>query len=334
MMKKILLCLTVVILTFVNIETIYAQDKTTTINVVVDGDENSYEYLRYKIYVTENSGEVNLFYEKFFSSISTICINGEEFIYGEGEDIVKPYYDDETNSYISSQSFSNINVVQSIKIVNQDNKDSIVVSYDVSNAATEDDNKVLVAIRVMQDVSISDNDKCNIQVDKSIVTNESQFEYDNLGANWGISSSEDSNIYYYSKPYNGQNPYDQLVFANWGSMYEEYWNYIPDNSKTIDDTAVSYIWKEKEILPGETVNYSIANYIKADTDITGTISIEVINDNHGVTEKDKQQNNSILTGDNIPFFIVTVLLVIASGTFYVLRKGGRKKENENKKKTN
>lgn len=331
--KKVIIMLLLCLLTLARSTKIYAYEDETTINVVVNGDKTSREYLRYMIYVSDNENKTNVVYDKFYSNVTTIYINGETYIYGEGTDIIEPYFDEDNSAYISTQSFGEIIVTQTIRIVKgeTDNvNDTVLVSYDVQslsdtsqahkdNVDSQNDNNY-VGLRVMEDIMINNDDKCDITVDDIPITNETIFETENLTYSWAVSSTEKDNIAYTGSVWNSENPYDSVTFANWDSVYETYWHYVPNNSIVISDAAVCYEWNERELASGSTISFSVNNNILVDRKVAGTISIDVKEDNNS---KDTSKNNflnKIVTNDKTPFVIVLVVAILSIGIFFVLSK--------------
>ncbi len=99
------------------------------------------------VYAAENSVSINeesndkkLTYSNFYSSYTTININGADYIYGEGEEIQKPVFDKETKSSISTQKFGDIEVTQFLRFVNgftDKYNDMVEISYEIKNTSKE-----------------------------------------------------------------------------------------------------------------------------------------------------------------------------------------------------
>lgn len=114
------------------------------LNICVENDSSQSEYCRFVIRTKEGSLSTNndkkLTYSNFYSSYTTININGADYIYGEGEEIQKPVFDKETKSSISTQKFGDIEVTQFLRFVNgftDKYNDMVEISYEIKNTSKE-----------------------------------------------------------------------------------------------------------------------------------------------------------------------------------------------------
>ena len=116
------------------------------LNICVENDSSQSEYCRFVIRTkegslsTNNDNDKKLTYSNFYSSYTTININGADYIYGEGEEIKKPVFDKETKSSISTQKFGDIEVTQFLRFVNgftDKYNDMVEISYEIKNTSKE-----------------------------------------------------------------------------------------------------------------------------------------------------------------------------------------------------
>ena len=91
------------------------------IRLTVEQDSDQSEYLRFCLDTnngqtsTKDDDQKNLTYKNFYSGYTTLNINGENYIYGEGTDTREPAYDASTGSHTSSQKFGDVEIQQTCK---------------------------------------------------------------------------------------------------------------------------------------------------------------------------------------------------------------------------
>lgn len=311
----------------------------------VEQDSNEGEYLRFNLETVvgdENNLEDNeksLLYSNFFSGYTTIHYDGQEFMYGRGTDIIKPYYNSETKEYISNQKFGNLLVEQKLsfcKGFTEGYDDMLKVVYSVTN---EDENNSLVGVRLLIDPMLDNDDKCKVEIDNVSFTNEARFFSDNIPQKWSVKSSDES-IIAFGKIDNGVGtPVDSLVFANWNSLYDNRWIYDVDTSVVNNDCAIALSWNDNEIKSGETKNYTafygVKNAVKTESyteevtqNTTQNKPIQTItekgtsNNTVSVSENSKGDDkySVITTGGSIPVALLIVLLMSALGVVLFKRR--------------
>ena len=240
----------------------------------VESRSSEGEYLRFNLETV--NGDVNnadddekaLLYSNFFSGYATIHYDGHTFMYGRGDDICKPYYDNETKEYVSKQKFGELSVEQRLSFAKgftNEYDDMLKMTYSVANLGEESS---LVGARILIDPMLDNDDKCSVEFDNIEFKNEAAFYSDNVPKVWSVKSS-DGNITAFGKIDNNvDNPVDMVTFANWDSLYDNRWNYDVDTSAVNNDCAVAFSWDDEEIKKDETLKYTayygVKNTIKTE----------------------------------------------------------------------
>ena len=299
------------------------------------------EYLRFNLETVkgdENNADDDqkaLLYSNLFSGYTTIHYDGHTLMYGRGDDICKPYYDNETKEYVSKQKFGEVSVEQRLsfdKGFTDEYDDMLKMTYSVTNLS---ENTSLVGLRILIDPMLDNDDKCSVEIDNIEFTNESSFYNDNIPKIWSVKSS-DVNITAFGKIDNSvDNPVDTVTFANWDSLYDNRWNYNIDTSSVNKDCAVAFLWNDKEINKRETLQYTayygVKNTIKAEpiTDIATsgvkqdsthnsnikptTVEQNTVSNAVPASEKTdiEDKTSAITTGSAMPVFLLIVVFVSA-----------------------
>ena len=328
--KKIILMCTIVTSMFAN--NVYAASTDSTSNSMknefldlsVDDNEDSMDYCRFNLKTAEGcitskeDDNSNLLYENFYTGLTTIFIGDEGYVYGKGKSVKSPYYDKKEESNISVQKFNEIKVEQKLKFVKgftDEYDDMLEIKYVVSNEGKNESN---VGLRIMIDPFLSYDDGGVLQVGDKSITNESEFNSNEIGESWSI-KSEKTGIEAYGKI--TDDSFNSLQFANWDELFNEKWNYEVSNLEYVEDSAVAMNWVPTSIKPGEsktfTMVYGVKNTKNIVTDDETEVEIkeETITNNTGNTTKSGDYQNIIL--------ISVCSLVSLVAVIFLLKKGGR-----------
>ena len=199
----------------------------------------------------------NLMYENFYSSYTTIAVNGKAYRFGEGETVAKPYYDRGKDACITVQKFGAVEVTQSLTFADgmeTGHDDMLLVSYSAENTGSD---SVLLGFRIMIDSQLDKDDRCKTKADNAPVAFEKKYS-DSLPGTWQV-DSQDGAVTAYGKL---STMPDSVILANWSSLSDKKWNYIPDASKDISDAAAALVWDNSTLEAGQSGNYSVYYGVK------------------------------------------------------------------------
>ncbi|MEE0872765.1 MAG: hypothetical protein UIH27_04735 [Ruminococcus sp.] len=199
----------------------------------------------------------NLMYENFYSSYTTIAVNGKAYRFGEGESVAKPYYDRGKDACITVQKFGAVEVTQSLTFADgmeTGHDDMLLVSYSAENTGSD---SVLLGFRIMIDSQLDKDDRCKTKADNAPVAFEKKYS-DSLPGTWQV-ASQDGAVTAYGKL---STMPDSVILANWSSLSDKKWNYIPDASKDISDAAAALVWDNSTLEAGQSGNYSVYYGVK------------------------------------------------------------------------
>ena len=228
------------------------------LNICVENDSSQSEYCRFVIRTkegslsTNNDNDKKRTYSNFYSSYTTININGEDYIYGEGEEIQEPVFDKETKSSISIQKFGDIEITQFLRFVNgftDKYNDMVEISYEIKNTSKEEAN---VGIRVMIDAMPGDDDKGTIKVNSSEYEKEFELKDEDVTKEWSVFSNNDNEIEAYGKASSNTDVIpSKIQFANWNNLYDNRWDYSVNYDEANEDSAIAIVWNDVNIESGE-----------------------------------------------------------------------------------
>ena len=188
------------------------------------------------------------------TSYTTIRVNGNSYIYG----INNSSFNAEEGYNVSSGSFGGLDVKQKLTLVNNpatDREDIAEIKYTVTNNTDEMQN---AGLRIMLDTQLGYNDDAPFRVPQyGSITSETEFVGDNIPQFWQAfdnltNPSVISQGRFYSS--NSEKP-NKVQFTNWRRVYNCAWGYAINSNWVNGDSAVSVIWDEKAIAPGETREY-------------------------------------------------------------------------------
>lgn len=304
--------------------------------VNLEDEKESTEYLRFKVLTEKGSVNTNeddnkkLTYNNFASSYTTININEKSYIFGQGDTIEEPKYNEKTSSIKCSQKFGDILVTQELELVTGFTygfKDMVKITYNVDNLGEE---KALVGIRLMIDPFIGQDDKGLIEIDNEAIMAETNIFGADFKGVWQIKSNYE-NVVAYGK--STENNYDSITFANWDKLYDNRWNYEVNEVEAILDSAVAMTWNEEllEANSSRTMDstYGVKNEIQEEIneEVIGESEFDL--DNINSAESGVLGASEMKTGDenNLIWIILSVLVSITVIAVIVKVKIGGKKND-------
>lgn len=300
--KKAMLITTAILAAQVMSIPVYAAENNVSINeesmyndylnICVENDSSQSEYCRFVIRTkegslsTNNDNDKKLTYSNFYSSYTTININGEDYIYGEGEEIQEPVFDKETKSSVSTQKFGDVEVTQFLRFVNgftDKYNDMVEISYEIKNTGKE---KANVGIRVMIDAMPGDDDKGTIKVNSSEYEKEFELKNEDVTKEWSVFSNNDNEIEAYGKASSNTDVIpSKIQFANWNNLYDNRWDYSVNYDEANEDSAIAIVWNDVNIESGDkkilSTCYGVRNVDETPKD----------DENNNKEEDNKQEDN-------------------------------------------
>ena len=266
------------------------------LNLSVEKDNNEGEYCRFVVKTnegslsTKNDNEKKIMYNNFYSSYTTININGVNYIYGEGEEIQKPVFDKETKSSISIQKFGDVEITQFLRFVNgftDKYKDMVEISYEVNNTSKEN---LHIGIRVMIDAMLGNDDKGIINVNSLNSENEFEIKEKDVLNSWSI-SSDNKEIEAYGKSSDNTDVVpSKIQFANWDNLYDNRWDYSINYNEENEDSAIGIVWDDVDIARGEKRLFSTCYGVK-NIDETPSDNEDNKQEDSSKQEDNKQKDN-------------------------------------------
>lgn len=300
--KKAMLITTAILAAQVMSIPVYAAENNVSINeesmyndylnIFVENDSSQSEYCRFVIRTkegslsTNNDNDKKLTYSNFYSSYTTININGADYIYGEGEEIQEPVFDKETKSSVSTQKFGDVEVTQFLRFVNgftDKYNDMVEISYEIKNTGKE---KANVGIRVMIDAMPGDDDKGTIKVNSSEYEKEFELKNEDVTKEWSVFSNNDNEIEAYGKASSNTDVIpSKIQFANWNNLYDNRWDYSVNYDEANEDSAIAIVWNDVNIESGDkkilSTCYGVRNVDETPKD----------DENNNKEEDNKQEDN-------------------------------------------
>ena len=109
----------------------------------------------------------------------------------------------------------------------------------------------------MLDSQLGKDDLGILTVDGAVLDFEKEYK-DAVPEQWSI-TAEDGSITAYGKVLTVP---DSIVFADWSSLFDKKWQYRPDASKDIQDSAAALVWHNSTLSAGEERVFSVYYGVK------------------------------------------------------------------------
>lgn len=206
---------------------------------------------------TDNEKRMLYGFPGYTTSYSTIVVDGRAYKY-KADSANQPVFDAEHKKITSAMTIGNVFVTQTLSFVNNvstGEENVIEIRYDVKN---NDTISHTAGGRIMLDTMLGSNDSAPFRVPGTgDVTTEKEYEGDAVPDYWQAfdSLTHPTIIAQGSfKRADFNNP-DKVQFTNWSRVDSTMWNYQIQPERSNDDSAVSAIWNEKELVSGGTFVY-------------------------------------------------------------------------------
>ena len=188
------------------------------------------------------------------TSFTTVRVNGTSYVY----QINNSSFNEEEGYNISFGNFGGLDVEQKLTLKENPatgREDTVEIKYTVKNNTEETH---AAGLRIMMDTMLGSNDAAPFRVPQyGSITTETEFSgcdipqfwqaFDNLTNPTVIAQGR-----FYSSA--GVKP-DKVQFTSWSRVRNTYWGYTVKPEYSNGDSAVSVIWEEDALAPGESREY-------------------------------------------------------------------------------
>ena len=187
------------------------------------------------------------------SSYTTIRVDEENYIFGEGTFTISPSFDEQLGMNKSEQMIDGLRVKQELSIVKNtatDREDLVEIKYIVKNESTSPKS---IGVRIMMDTMLGANDAVPFRVRSGVITHEREYAKGTVPQYWqAFDSLESPQVVSQGTLLQsvGNNP-DRVQFTNWRRVHDCEWGYKVNTSYSNGDSAVSVIWDTNTLMPRE-----------------------------------------------------------------------------------
>jgi hypothetical protein len=220
-----------------------------TLAVQDDPQETAYASFMLK----KANEDSTLTYAQFYSSYTTVCVNGASYRFGEGE-VVTPAYLTEDNEVIAVQRFDGVEVTQKLKLTtgNSSKEDMLLIAYSAKN---QTEKEVLLSVRILIDPTLAKSEADAVQVNGTPCEMEKTFIGAEVAENWCIKDASGEIMAYGILNGETGKP-DRMQVANWGNLFDQKADYQTAADVAIEDNAVALVWMDKQLLADASMDFS------------------------------------------------------------------------------
>lgn len=260
--------------------------------------------------------ESTLTYAQFFSSYTTISVNGVSYRFGEGE-VVTPAYATENNEVVAVQSFGGVQVTQTLKLTtgNSSKEDMLQIAYSAENQTDAD---VLLSVRIVIDPTLAKSETDMIQVNGTPCNTEKTFTGAEVANDWCIKDASGEIVAYGILNTDTGKP-DRMQVANWDKLYDHKIGYQTAFDAVVEDNAVALVWDNKQLSADASMDFS-TKYGLYSEDPDEEPDVEVPDDEPDV-EDNPQTNDYLHTMVPVILFVLSGLCLVAFVAINWKRRG-------------
>lgn len=239
-----------------------------------------------------NEDQDTLTYAQFFSSYTTVSINGTSYRFGEGE-VVTPAYATQNNEVIAVQSFGGVQVTQKLALTtgNSSKEDMLLIHYSAENKT---DAVVLFSVRILIDPTLSKSETDTVQVNGTRCNTEKTFTGAEVADDWCIKDDSGTIVAYGILNGETGTP-DRMQVTNWGKLYDHKIGYQTSDDAVIEDNAVAVIWDNKQLPGGSSMDFSTKYGLYSEDQTDNTDSTDST-DSTGSTDSTDSTDSDDQTG--------------------------------------
>jgi hypothetical protein len=220
-----------------------------TLTVQDDPQDTAYAAFMLK----KDAEESTLTYAQFFSSYTTVSVNGLSYRFGEGE-VVTPAYATRNNEVIAVQRFGGVQVTQTLKLTtgNSSKEDMLLIHYSAEN---QTDSDALISIRILIDPTLAKSETDLVQVNGTFCNTEKTFVGAEVADNWCIKDDSGAIVAYGILNTETGKP-DQFQIGNWSNLYDRKNGYQTGEDAVIEDNAVAVVWENEQLSSGASMDFA------------------------------------------------------------------------------
>ena len=210
-----------------------------------------------------------LTYSQFFSSYTTVNINGVSYQYSDGK-VVTPAYVANDNSVVTVQDFNGVEITQRLLLTtgNSSKEDMLLIHYSAKNTTTSN---VLISIKTVIDPTLSKKETDMIQFNGMEYNVEKNFIGQQISDDWCIKDSDNKNIVAYGILDIGLDMPNKFQIADWKNLYDCKGVYLTKNDSTIEDNAVAVIWENRTLVANEKIDLGTKYGLYSEEDVIPTV---------------------------------------------------------------
>ncbi len=203
----------------------------------------------------DNNKKLIYGYPSTGSSYTTFNVDNEPYIYSSSSSTFSAV----DGKHTSTMNINGLRVTQELSLVKNAStgrEDVVQIKYTVSNPSTE--TPKMVGVRIMLDTMLGTNDAAPFRIPGyGNLTTEKEFTGDNIPVFWqAFDSLTNATVISQGRFIsNGSNNPDKVQFTNWSRVYSQPWGYTVSPSSSNGDSAVSVIWNNQEVNPGQVREY-------------------------------------------------------------------------------
>lgn len=220
-----------------------------TLSVQDDPKETAYASFQLKTAAEETT----LTYGQFYSSYTTVSINGVSYRFGEGE-VVKSAYLTADNEVVAVQCFDGVQITQTLKFTtgNSSREDMLMVCYSAEN---QTEKEVLLSVRVLIDPTIAKSETDTVMVNGAPCSTEKTFTGAEIADDWFVKNAGGEIVAYGIVQSESGKP-DRMQVANWDKLYDHKLSGQTAGDASVEDNAVALTWENKKLAAEETMDFS------------------------------------------------------------------------------
>lgn len=216
------------------------------------------------------------------TSYTTIVIDGDVNIYGDGSFSKSPTFDKNQMQNVSIEKIGDIEIRQILQIVNNnstDREDVVEIKYEVKNTGTSSHT---IGTRIMLDTMLGSNDRAPFRIPGvGDVTTQMEFSGGNIPQYWqAFDSLTDTKVVAQGSFLRSDtNRPDKVQFTNWGKVYDTPWEASITQGSSNGDSAVTVTWNEESLAAGEsriyTTHYGMSEFTQ---DLRPPLAVSIYGD--------------------------------------------------------
>lgn len=273
----------------------------------------------YGAFVLGTAGQDSLLtYARFYSSYTTVIVNGRAYRFGEGQ-VVAPVGVAEDGSIVAVQRFGAVEVTQTLTLTtgNSQREDMLRIRYSAVNLSGED---VLLSVRILLDPALAGVESHMVAMGDTLCHTENAFSGEQLPESWSVRDS-DGQLLAYGIADGGDGKPDMLLAANWGRLFDHKSACAAEGGTVITDNAVALVWQDRKLSAGGTVAFSTKYGLYSADPVAPTQPTEQ------TTVSTSEPAVTPPTGDEFPLSGAVLVLALSCAAMVTLGSFAKRRDN-------